>query len=1308
VTSDQSSVNNQYPISHHSNPLILYPENFFTPSQSSLVSPAISNMRSLVNCKINCLKVALLCLVAFPQLAPCLELEIQVDKVVYLPGAPGLAKITIEDLPEPADSAVVKCWLEYGLTQRNNLPDIQVPFKDGKAIPVALKFTAPPSAWGIKLHAALYLNNNPTAAAWDVFAVGTNSYRLGQQANHGGALSSWRVKEFAAEDSYYADQWRRMKGTWLEIFGGLPSEFCGLTTEWDEWVTMQGRYRNARNTIRAYTTAARRLGLKVMIYNNATPSGWVGTRWARKHPEWLSYSYLGNMRADLNTLDVEKQKSWHKTLKPHATTAFHPIYLNFYDPKLTEFGCDQMLGACRDFGYDGVRFDGHWILGDVWSGLGYGMDGRRPNRGESLDAVNTRNLRHMKEYTWERKPDFQFGFNYGGHYATGGARNPRAYRMACANGGMILWEGSTFDEAYSDWRIGALKLRENALRVHQNGGVHYGQAYMIHSKMFSSNEFSLRYFFITNFAATSHIYAGVYPDHPHYLPIQGLYFRFALRYGELLFDPNLKPILNPEDHLSVTVRGEEREDPWWKPYTYKRQLDGRYQIITHLVNMPKTGVNKSNATPDKQPPPLEDVRIVLKDKPLRVFLLDPEEPGWQQDLEQSQEVSIPSLKAWKILVQEFEGSGADIAAEVIPDDDFRDRDRAPDPVAGRTVIPINYLITGAVDGGYYAEDVAGTRLVEDPQAEFGYALRCEANGTSGPKTVMSGPNHSMPIAAPGKTRVGFRLKVADNQSPDKVCTLTGRLGRHTIAASDFAEPGVYQEFTYDYQLREGQSNRVSLDYHGGTDLWIDRVMMQLLEPAIDRDFFPPPSLDVADLPARQGPTRRINVLRGLWHDFFGLDPAADRAGIQVTDSWEMLSTEHANIPFTLPVTVEELMGYDLMAMLNAGASSLQPVRRRNLREYVMRGGTLFVGGGALAFGHGGYLNTFLEEILPVEIHKSDLTEAVGNRRLIEPGNEHDIINGLDFSAQPRVAYYHDVQAKPEAEILLRAGSVPILSVLKIGRGKVYAMTGTPMGEVGEGTPWWAWDGWQTIMDRILADASPNVGVIPTPPAVSDSPLLARIPGSESFSMIDAEGNAIAPLERSGVTVTDGAMDFGYQGGKVPRGKLVFPGGVIKPYGSISFKITPGWETNLESIDRSVTLFQAGAPGEDSLHIWVFVYPMRSSDEVSIALACYVRSKDEGASDFTDHYTRYGLHRIKRGGLRMLQYTQWKQGEEREIKVQWSPSQIVIWDNGVRMTASDFAPSMDLHEINGPLHVGGSNGGTLSRVKMRDIEIRGKD
>ena len=1020
---------------------------------------------------------------------PDWRVSVEVDRVVYLPGSEGVATVIVDTPPGSAQEVVVRSRLEYGMTGRIDLPDIAL--EDPGAPTLTIPFHAPAEPWGYALVVELMREGKSLAQGRDVFAIGTNPFRLGQQSSFGGMLPASAARLFEGDDAHWPTQWRGMKGTWNEIYCTQPTEVVGLATDWDQWITMQDRYIRSRKTLLALTEACHRLGIKVMMYNNATPSGWVGTRWARKHPEWLAYNYTGGMlghAAKLHVEDLGPMKSWHRTMDPgprpdERWRMFQPFLLAFGPhPGLVEFACDQMLAAAEDFGYDGVRFDGHWEVGQFWTTLGYDIRGRRLTHGGSIDATNMAITRHMKAYIARTNPDFSFGYNYGLNYDYAAARSPEAFAEACAGGGLILFEGGAFDETHSDWRTGARAMREAALRVHQNGGVLYGQVLMLHaSDRFPANEFSLRYYLITSFAATAHIYAGVYPDHPHYLPLQGEYFRFALRHGDLLFDENLQPVREPTQHLGVTVNGAEHPDLWWKLYTYKRPLADGYQIITHLVNMPAPGVDKENSTPDKQPAPLQDVRLDFADPPARVFVLDPEADPWAQEHPGASSMVLPEVASWKIVVQEFPGSCEHIPIEVLPVETWDGKDILPDPENGRVSFPIASFARG--------ED--GTRLVRDEEAMFGNALYCEARPLDEPLYIMDGPRQECAaVLAPGPARVTFRLKVDGLEPADKpLLELSGPFGDRTIRVGEMERPDAWQPFAFDYEVKEGASGYMTVRYPGAVNLWIDSILYEQVRVATDRERFKGEAFDPASFPAREAHTKEAHIARGLWHEYFGLDEALARADMEVGTSWEIISSHVDRIPAGFPETVEQMLGHDLIALLNISAADLQPANRRNLREYVARGGTLFVGGGTRAFGHGGYADTFLGELLPVDTEKHDLERVEGGGGRVTSPGEHALTKGIYSAFRPsenpfsnelvavpidvdaHVVWLHRVRAKPGATTLLEAGGHPVLAVWRYGQGTVYAMTGTPLGEVtGAHTPWWEWEGWETILDRIVAGA----------------------------------------------------------------------------------------------------------------------------------------------------------------------------------------------------------------------------------------------
>jgi len=699
--------------------------------------------------------------------------------------------------------------------------------------------------------------------------------------------------------------------------------------------------------------------------------------------------------------------------------------------------------------------------------------------------VNVGIARQMKDYVAGRNPDFSYGYNYGLSFEGAASKSPDAFREACSGGSVMVFEGAMLDESHSNWRIGAKDLRDAALKIHQNGGLMYAHMHLAQDSAFMPvNDFTVRYYMILNFAATSHIYGGVYPKHPLYLPAQGLYYRFALRYGELLYDEKLRPVKEPAQHLTAMVDGVEHPDLWWRRYTYKRQLDGTYQLITHLVNMPAPDLDKSNSTIDKRPVPLADILLEFADPPTRVLVLDPEEDPWIQEHENVSSLVIPELKSWKIVVQEFAGSCENIPAEVFAEETWAGKDIVPDPENGRVVFPAASFARG--------EDV--TRLVKDDKASFGNALYCEAGPVGEPIHIMDGPRQECAsVVAPGRARVIFRLKVAETHSLRPVLELSGPFGTKHVKCNSFERPGVYQDFAYEYDVKEGPSGFMRAMYFGVSDLWIDRIVVEQLDVATDRDRFNAEELALSSLPARSAKTRKAHLVRGLWHDYFGLDGALDRARMTSSNSWEIISSHKTYIPSGFPDTVAQLLEYDLIALLNIAADELRPTNRKNLREYVSRGGTLFVGGGTRAFGHGGYPGTFLAELLPVEGAKLDLEQGAGEAQRIEAPGEHDLTKGVFSTLRPsedpfsntlvsealdvdaRNEWFHRMEAKPGATVLLQAGDQPLFTVWEFGRGTVYAMTATPLGDsIEDGTPWWEWEGWQTILDNLLARANGDI------------------------------------------------------------------------------------------------------------------------------------------------------------------------------------------------------------------------------------------
>ena len=112
------------------------------------------------------------------------SITVEVDRVVYSQGSNGVARITIDVPTVQPGTYAIKPRLEYGLVLTNTLSS--TPIDPAVSNEISIAFTVPPNDWGYSLVADLCLDGVPQATSNDVFAVGTNPFRLGQINNHGG------------------------------------------------------------------------------------------------------------------------------------------------------------------------------------------------------------------------------------------------------------------------------------------------------------------------------------------------------------------------------------------------------------------------------------------------------------------------------------------------------------------------------------------------------------------------------------------------------------------------------------------------------------------------------------------------------------------------------------------------------------------------------------------------------------------------------------------------------------------------------------------------------------------------------------------------------------------------------------------------------------------------------------------------------------------------------------------------------------------------------------------------------------------
>jgi uncharacterized membrane protein len=190
-------------------------------------------------------------------------------------------------------------------------------------------------------------------------------------------------------------------------------------------------------------------------------------------------------------------------------------------------------------------------------------------------------------------------------------------------------------------------------------------------------------------------------------------------------------------------------------------------------------------------------------------------------------------------------------------------------------------------------------------------------------------------------------------------------------------------------------------------------------------------------------------------------------------------------PEQFPASADELSEYDVLILSDIGANTLllhpdttahstaTPNRLVAIRDYVAAGGGLLMIGGYMSFqgidGKARYHATPVGEALPVRMLRGvdDRVEVPeGFRpRVVDGAGGHPILAGIPAEL-PLMLFYNQIEAKPEAEVLLSRGEDPILAVWEFGRGRAaaFAPDAAPHGAPPEFLDWELFDlFWQQLV-----------------------------------------------------------------------------------------------------------------------------------------------------------------------------------------------------------------------------------------------------
>ena len=401
----------------------------------------------------------------------------------------------------------------------------------------------------------------------------------------------------------------------FEFFFWAPDDFADMTPEAEYWRSGQGRYKNTRTNLKAAIDLGHANGLALITYGKCVGYGPAILEYFRKRPE-----NAGGFGEQLSFM----HGAWELT-RWHTNDAFSPnlrFYPNLSDPRVLAHGMNEILESTRMFGWDGVRFDGHFTA--------------------KTDAETAEIDRRLKTLLRKEFPDYTFGYNYAGTGQSGLKtlleRQPLETKALLNGGGLVMNEyivsaGAGPAHPLHRWDVFAGLLVQDVDIARRYGG----------------------YYCAVNHEGRSpyrSIFIMAAGAHPYY----GSEFRpFVHRYNQYFWDRALTRVARPDALVQApdTLR--------WQSWTYLRPVDRRrQQLIVHLiVPPPSETVNDNDKT---LPPPVLNTRITLTPAGLhgdwtiaRAVVLDPNTVRAQtlplvQAGGQARTVTVPSVRGWAVLV----------------------------------------------------------------------------------------------------------------------------------------------------------------------------------------------------------------------------------------------------------------------------------------------------------------------------------------------------------------------------------------------------------------------------------------------------------------------------------------------------------------------------------------------------------------------------------------------------------------------------------------------------------------------------------
>ena len=301
---------------------------------------------------------------------PARVTRLWVDKIHYLPGEEAKGEVEAEAVTAPGDYTLAVDEIWESDTHRTIFEkDVAL---TPKAQSFAFTFKISDVEFGRELLATLRAKggrSEVTAARLsdrersfpggrsEYFGVSRNVYRIGITAEPGPQNTQTFTREQALRNALAN---KAAYANYFERFAWAPCDYSDLAPETEKFWSGQTQYPGSITGMKGLIEEAHKVGIKAITYGKSCAGGIEGFKTFQRHPEFFGLNYgAGIVTEAMGTFLLERMLAWEYE---GNWQDWQSIWCNWETNDGTvDFGADAIMKGVEMFGWDGVRWDGHFV-----------------------------------------------------------------------------------------------------------------------------------------------------------------------------------------------------------------------------------------------------------------------------------------------------------------------------------------------------------------------------------------------------------------------------------------------------------------------------------------------------------------------------------------------------------------------------------------------------------------------------------------------------------------------------------------------------------------------------------------------------------------------------------------------------------------------------------------------------------------------------------------------------------------------------------------------------------------------------------